>query len=742
MAVGVGAAMLVVSGIALAFAVRAIVAERDRATRSERDVIRAHDQLLLDAARTALTTDPRSAIASLHRIPLEADAAIQREAWLVAVAASPAMIATAAYTAPGDSYVAAYFTASGDIVAMSYRPDGGPAGDKPARLAVDRWRAGTVTRLAVVPNARFQITVDRRFVVWLDEDRAVHAWNVDEDREIALPQHAAAFVLAAGSELDLLGPDGCVERLDLRTRQTGPCPVQRASARYDAGEITTIDARGATHRARVPVTTTRPPRIHYAPDGSAFVMSFGDEVVSSDIALAHPQYAKTDVIDLRYSADASTLAIVGSHGVYGWKPALGTGTHSYTGGLDERDAAIAASATQVVTTNGTDLIVWDLAIGNEIRIPRAHAGFVTHVDLSLDGTRALSTATDGTLRVWATGPQVPTLYERTGAWSLAVSPDGRTARYAVGPNGYLQGVQLWSPPNTPVTVTVEREPAPSTVVAGPRDFRAPSAVSGDGTRAAFAFERSLVTVEVATGAQHRRALAELPDALAFSDDGARLLATGAMVRVFPDDRELGRHACGAFWLHDGSVLVVEAREVRRVDPAYVAHVVMAIAGECTASALAADQRALAIGFADGRTQLIELATATRGDLPSGPQATTAIAFGSHGEIAIAHGPAITVWSAGGTRRQLAGPNRDVIALRWSLDGTLLQGWTRDGSWLWDPEIEKGTELDGRDVVLGATTMFQIHRSTFSTTIRAFELPPREPHALRGWLERQTSYRLR
>lgn len=72
----------------------------------------------------------------------------------------------------------------------------------------------------------------------------------------------------------------------------------------------------------------------------------------------------------------------------------------------------------------------------------------------------------------------------------------------------------------------------------------------------------------------------------------------------------------------------------------------------------------------------------------------------------------------------------ITRLGWSADGTTIQGWTEDGSWLWDREDE---------VVLGSKAMYRVELGAFSRVLTAHELPSRDATRFRAWLDSLTSF---
>jgi WD40 repeat protein len=89
--------------------------------------------------------------------------------------------------------------------------------------------------------------------------------------------------------------------------------------------------------------------------------------------------------------------------------------------------AVTPDGTRAVSTShDKTLRIWDLATGTHLASLEGHTGPVVGVAVTPDGTRAVSTSYDGTLRVWdlATGKHLASLEGHTGwVYGVAVTPD-------------------------------------------------------------------------------------------------------------------------------------------------------------------------------------------------------------------------------------------------------------------------------------------------------------------------------
>lgn len=100
-----------------------------------------------------------------------------------------------------------------------------------------------------------------------------------------------------------------------------------------------------------------------------------------------------------------------------------------TGGI--LSVALAANGEVAISGNGKSQVkVWDLMEGRELRTLTGHTLAVNGVALSADGSLAVSASSDKTLKAWdvASGSELHTLTGHTGeVLAVAMTPDGRLA---------------------------------------------------------------------------------------------------------------------------------------------------------------------------------------------------------------------------------------------------------------------------------------------------------------------------
>jgi WD40 repeat protein/serine/threonine protein kinase len=116
--------------------------------------------------------------------------------------------------------------------------------------------------------------------------------------------------------------------------------------------------------------------------------------------------------------------------------------------------AFSPDETQLAAGNDdATVMLWDLETGKEVGTYRGHTGSVMALCFSPNGQRLISLGMDGEVKTWDArrGPEVLVLKPRQGAWSAAVSPDGRLVAMS-STDGWLRvcdpesGKVLWRNP--------------------------------------------------------------------------------------------------------------------------------------------------------------------------------------------------------------------------------------------------------------------------------------------------------
>jgi len=190
----------------------------------------------------------------------------------------------------------------------------------------------------------------------------------------------------------------------------------------------------------------------------------------------------------------------------------GDGWSAFSAGACSPDGKLIAAGGWTATIR-----VWDLAKGEQLRLLRGHAEYITCLQFSPDGRYIASGSADRTVRVWdvASGETVMTFggHDDT-VWSVAFSPDGR--QIASGSDD--DTARIWS-----VETGAELR-----VIRGYKDGVSSISFSPDGRRIAAAGWEGVIRLwDVATGelaasyGQDEKAAV-----VAFSLDGHRIISAG------------------------------------------------------------------------------------------------------------------------------------------------------------------------------------------------------------------------
>ena len=130
---------------------------------------------------------------------------------------------------------------------------------------------------------------------------------------------------------------------------------------------------------------------------------------------------------LAFSPDSERLVVSGDSGpARVWQIETGKQLLALPVGND-LDAAFSPDGVRLVTARGAKVMVWDAAEGKELLSLEGHAGPVTQIAFSPDGSKIASGYQDSTVRVWSshTG-QLLTAFRahKSGVTDVAFSPDG------------------------------------------------------------------------------------------------------------------------------------------------------------------------------------------------------------------------------------------------------------------------------------------------------------------------------
>jgi len=177
--------------------------------------------------------------------------------------------------------------------------------------------------------------------------------------------------------------------------------------------------------------------IAFSPDSKEVATGGGDQTIklwdvsSSTLRLTVP-VEDGFIWDIAYHPDGGSLAAVGSTGmVRFYDSKTGKVLASWDAGLGELSAVAFSpdgSRLAVVSNQGNDAKIWDVATRKELLTLKGHTDINWGVEFSPDGTRVITSGSDGTARVWdtATGKLLLTLSGHTSTVVKArFSPDGK-----------------------------------------------------------------------------------------------------------------------------------------------------------------------------------------------------------------------------------------------------------------------------------------------------------------------------
>jgi WD40 repeat protein len=207
--------------------------------------------------------------------------------------------------------------------------------------------------------------------------------------------------------------------------------------------------------------------------------------------------------------------------------------------------AMSRDGGRVVTGSADKLRVWSVDDGRELQVLEGHAGRIRDVHMSSNGRRAVSTASDGTVRIWTLGATEIEHHVRghvTGVDAVAIR-GGRGI--SISRDGELRAWDVASGVTTLRTGTSTR----ASEYVGPHIVAA--ALSSDGQRAAWAGER-LISFDLEQRMEHRAAIdlwrvgahsavsADARRAVTASGDRLRLwdLDSMSVIREIPSDGEV------------------------------------------------------------------------------------------------------------------------------------------------------------------------------------------------------------
>lgn len=398
-----------------------------------------------------------------------------------------------------------------------------------------------------------------------------------------------------------------------------------------------------------------------------------------------------------FSADGSLVAVAQDARVAVYSLPDGRRTTSLPGSLVSA-VAFSPDGRELLSVDGPDLIVWDLATGREQRRlagvnragdlpPSEEPRFSPRRDTLATLTPLLGDCPPGGARVSATADGA-TRYEDDASISVVYASDGQ--RIALGRNGQVRVVDLAG------GAVAERDLSAYTSVAfGPdgATLALATVVSDENSR----LVGQVQLWDIATGAR-RAVLATTPEDFVFDLSGLRFSPDGRRISA------LARYGCAAIgfskivtWNTTDGAILSEIRDLPPAvdeagDPLDSAPKVLAFAPDGSAAAWRDAAGNLVLRRPNGEEQTLKT--------PADP---TALAFTDDGATLAIGNAAGEVWLLAvgdGALRSVGRAGKAVEALSFDPDGTRLVGLAGGTAHVWD--IEQGVQLARWPVAPGAS----------------------------------------
>jgi WD40 repeat protein len=593
---------------------------------------------------------------------------------------------------------------------LAFSPDHKIIASASVKTTIRLWDAETGKELRLLTGhtggaVALAFSPDGKTLASSSWDRSVRLWDVASGNALrTLTGHEAAAVSVTfspdGKQVLSASSDGSARLWDSATGQ------ELSQMKGHEGEVTYatfsrdgkfIATSGADKTARLwdatgkelrkfEGHTTRVRGAAFSPDGKRLVTGGWDTTARLWDVETGKQVASTKITSgieaVAYSPDGKAIAAAAGWAdqVYVWDVTGDTIRQRWTGKVGQPFIVAFSGDGKKVAASGWDSVVhvWDAATGKEFAAGQSagHNGWIHAVSFLADRKTLVSASDDGTVIAWDTTTGKPLRHVTAPApraWSLAVSPDGKTL--VVGCHD--QTVQLWDAITFKLGSSFKADGSVRGVAFSP-DGKRVAAVCGEDTENSTrpvpgqgagvwdaATGQRLLRLEGHDGAV--KSVAYSPDgktiATGGADKTARLWdgATGKELRKF---QEFGAIVDGLAFSPDGKLLAAGARggTVR----------VWRVAGEDAPMQFNVGNNYLAaLAFsADGRM----LATACRGagqvkssvrvwDVATGKERAR---FAGHQETAIS-----VCFSADG--RRLASGGGDGTVLLWDLTGRVENG---------------------------------------------------------------------
>jgi WD40 repeat protein len=313
---------------------------------------------------------------------------------------------------------------TGTVTGVVLSPDGGRAASSSADKTVRIWDAVTGAELLILeghsqPIRTLAMSADGRRIASGSEDMTVRIWDATlvQNGELLRRDYLSLRGHSASVTTVAFGPDG-------RRVISGSEDQTVKLWDVDSGDAVATFRGHTNHVQGVAVS---PDGVRIASVGKDGCARIWDVMTGKQVkALAG---SARQVWDLAFSPDGTHLATCDSDGVVKLlRSEDGETILSLRGNSDEAlSVAFSPDGTRLVSSQGTEVRVWELATGRVLLTLRGDGGEVWNVAYSPDGTRVASCSVDGTVRLWdaTTGRQIQRLAGHSGAvYHVAFSPDG------------------------------------------------------------------------------------------------------------------------------------------------------------------------------------------------------------------------------------------------------------------------------------------------------------------------------
>ena len=267
---------------------------------------------------------------------------------------------------------------AGEVIDVEFSRDGEHLLSSSKDGTVRVWDVGPTRELLTIPaqgsSGQVALNMEGTHLTTTDETGSIKIWDTH-----------------SGSELITLSQSG-TKVSDVSFDRQGT----RIFAADEDGNVKVWDSRTGAELAVISGHTAALSAIGISTDGNHLATASHDYSVKLwDIS--SKKIGKTPLLTLAHSSSVFSVA------------------------FDPKD--------RILATGGQEgnVILWDIATGDEIRVLRGHADYVTAIAFKPDGTRIATSSWDGTAKVWdsVTGQELFTLGSHTGAvTSIAFSPDG------------------------------------------------------------------------------------------------------------------------------------------------------------------------------------------------------------------------------------------------------------------------------------------------------------------------------